>query len=59
MALTRPTSLMDGDDATQLTLVLRRALGQDVTLGCVATLYAAALADFQALGSGLLVFIWA
>ena len=48
--------IVDGDHTTEVTLVLRRTLGENVTLGGVSTLDGAAGTHFKALGSSLLSF---
>lgn len=47
---------VDGNHATQMTLVLRRTMGENVTLGSVATLDGTAGADLEALARSLLCF---
>lgn len=47
---------VDGNHATQMTLVLRRTMGENVTLGSVATLDGTARADLKALARSLLSF---
>lgn len=48
--------LMDGNHATEVTLVLGRTMGENMTLGGVPTLDGTARADLEALGSRLLSF---